>query len=95
MSLTHFPNGITTGGVEVTPSVAIGGTVIRGAGTVATGLTRVDTVVASLANSGTAAGDPFTVIARPSGGDVIVEVKQDDDRAATTAGTVHIVAYGS
>lgn len=94
MGQTNFPNGVTSGGVAVTPSVALT-RAITGAGTVTTGLTAVDTVVASLANAGTASGDPFTVIARPSGGRVVVEVNQDDGRAATNAGTVHIVAYGS
>ncbi|MDP3937554.1 MAG: hypothetical protein Q8R92_05385 [Deltaproteobacteria bacterium] len=73
---------------------AVGGTAITGAGTVASGLTTVDQVVASLANVGTAEGDPFIVTAVPEEGDMIVNVYQDDGTDASNAGTVHLIAYG-
>lgn len=98
------PGTLSLGGVAVTNPLgsdtagkavaAVGGTAITGAGTVASGLKAVDQVVAGLANAGKAEGDPFVVTARPSGGNVILNVYQDSGDAATNAGTVHFIAYG-
>lgn len=74
---------------------AVGGTAITGAGTVASGLTTVDQAVVSLVNVGAVAGDPFIVTARPSSGNVILEVFQLNGAKATNAGTVHFIAYGT
>lgn len=110
MGVTRFPNGISVGteGAEVYPITGgdsallvryNSGTVITGAGTVATGLTAVSAVVPALAGTllGTAvAGSPNGVNATASGGNVILKVHDvSGSTAATGSGTVTFIAIGT
>ena len=98
MGVTNFPNGISTGGVTLAPSATIAGTVISGAGTVATGLTTCTGAVATLSGTllGTAvAGSPFGVTATASGASVIIRVHDIAGAAATGSGTVNVVSFGT
>jgi hypothetical protein len=76
---------------------AVGGTVITGAGTVSAGLTAVTQVVTSLQGPlpGTAAGNPWVVSGSAVAGSVVLNVYDATGTAATNAGTVHFIAYGT
>lgn len=87
---SNSPGGVVDNGVRRT----VGVDEVTGSATIATGLTVVDGVTASLEVVGVAAGDPFLVAARPSAtpGAVDVDVLQDDGTAATAPAVVHWTA---
>lgn len=102
MGVTNFPDGISNGSGNLLAAasgsllVDAGIATITGAGTVTTNLTAVSYVSAQLNTHGTAAGNPYVVEAVPSGGDIVFTCKDFVDlTAATDAGTIHYLAFGS
>lgn len=93
MSVTNFPNGISSEGNAIKMGVAevTGATLV-----VATGLTTVEGAVLTLAEDpGAGAGDVFSVSYTVSGGDLTIKIWQDDATAATEDTTVGWLAWGS
>lgn len=95
MSVTNFPDGVSSEGVVF----AAASGEITGTGSIETGLDSVIGAVASLdvADIGVSSGDVALVYCvAGTGGQVDVTVKQDDFATdATDAATVTVIAYGT
>lgn len=78
-------------------AVAHGVGTVTGAGTITTGLTgTIDGCVASLRGASTAVGQPYIVTCAPgAAGKVVVTVGAYGGTAATAAGTVDWIAFGT